>query len=166
MGAVYGPGRVPIVGASGGVYAILLACAVLFPHVKLLLFFILPISIRVIAVLLFGAMILMVLNSLSYRQLGAQFWSDVAHLGGGAAAAFWLWVLPVIGTKARQGQARLNHGAWERKTRDRLAEQAETDRILDKIRQEGLDSLSDRERERLQEATRKQRQEEHRMRRL
>ncbi len=40
----------PLVGASGGVLALLVACAILFPHIKILLFFIVPISIRVIAV--------------------------------------------------------------------------------------------------------------------
>jgi len=150
-----GLGDVPLIGASGGVFAIVLACAVLFPHFRLI-FFLFPVPIRLAAVIIFGGMVLVVLSGLRSGRAGPQFWSDVAHLGGVLAAAFYIWALPALRSGARQHRARLNEGAWRRKMEDRLAEQAEINRILDKINREGLDSLTRRERDILRDATRKQ----------
>jgi membrane associated rhomboid family serine protease len=150
---------VPLIGASGGVYGIVLACAVLFPHFRLI-FFLFPVPIRLAAVIIFGGMILIVLSSLSSGELGGQFWSDVAHLGGAVAAAVWIWILPRLRGTLDERRQKINQGAWERKMHRRREEQTEIDRILDKIRREGLDSLSRAERNRLQDATRRQKDEE------
>ena len=48
---------IPLIGASGGVYGILLACAVLFPTFRVILF-IFPVPIRLAAILIFGGMLL------------------------------------------------------------------------------------------------------------
>jgi len=150
---------IPLIGASGGVYAIVLACAVLFPHFRLLLF-LFPVPIRVAAVIIFGGMVLVVVRSLSAEHVGPQFWSHVAHLGGAVAAAFWIWVLPRIkGELARAGAERAA-GAWQKKLEKRRAEQERIDGILDKIKEQGLNSLSRREKEILREATRRQQHEE------
>ncbi len=156
IGGIYGlPADMPIIGASGGVYGILLACAVLFPHIKLLLYFILPISIRVLSVVIFGAMMLLVLQAL----VRGQAMSDVAHLGGAIGAAFWLWILPQLRSSVSRSRTKINDGAWKRKMQQKQAEQDEIDRILDKIRREGLGNLSHSEKHKLQEATRRQRKE-------
>ncbi len=166
IGALYGlPGDMPIIGASGGVYGILLACAVLFPRIKLLLFFIVPISIRILAGFIFGAMALVVLRALAQGQAYAAM-SDVAHLGGAAAAAFWLWALPPLREGAVEGKAGSRRGAWQRKMKKRQANDEEIDRILEKIKQEGINSLTSRERQKLQEATRKQHEEQRELYRL
>jgi hypothetical protein len=62
--------------------------------------------------------------------------------------------------------ARLQRGAWQRKLGSRQDEQAEIDRILNKIHDSGLNSLSRRERNILQEATRRQQEEDKLIRRL
>jgi len=159
------PRDIPLIGASGGVYAIVLACAILFPHFRLILF-LFPVPIRLAAVIIVGGMILIVLNSLASGRVGPLFWSHVAHLGGAVAAAFWIWALPVFRGKAIRARAKLNAGAWERKIRKRQAEQEEIDRILEKIQRNGLGSLSNKERQKLRDATRKQRQQEHDLYRL
>jgi rhomboid family protein len=153
---------VPIVGASGGVYAIVLACAVFFPHFRLI-FFLFPVPIRLAAVIIFGGMILLVLNSFSTGQFSSKFWSDVAHLGGAVASAFYIWVLPTLRIARTRTTQRRSDGAWRRKMQEREEEQAEVDRILDKIRDEGLQSLSAREKRTLREATDRQREDERRV---
>jgi membrane associated rhomboid family serine protease len=45
------PGGGPMVGASGAVLGVIAACAILFPHI-VLVFFVFPVPIRVMAVLL------------------------------------------------------------------------------------------------------------------
>lgn len=149
------PPYVPLIGASGGVYGIVLACAVLFPQFRLI-FFLFPVPIRLAAVIIFGGMILVVLRSLSSGQVGPSFWSDVAHLGGAVAAAVWIWVLPRMLGTISQTRSRINQGAWDRKMKTRHAEQKEIDRILEKIHIKGLNSLTYKEREKLKRATRKQ----------
>jgi len=159
IGNVVGKGLdVPIVGASGGVYGIVLACAVLFPHFRLI-FFLFPVPIRLAALIIFGGMMFVILGSVSKGQYGPQFWSDVAHLGGAATAAVWIGVLPRISRAAAQAGARRRQGAWRRKLERQAAEQAEIDRILGKVHDHGLNSLSAKEKKTLQDATRRQREE-------
>ena len=145
--------NMPIVGASGGVYGIVLACAILFPHFQLILLFF-PVPIRLAAILIFGGMILMVLQSLAGGHADAdQAMSDVAHLGGAAAAAVWIWILPRIRMKLRFGDRPAGQGRWETKLKRRQEQQEKIDRILDKIRREGIGSLNRRERQLLQQTT-------------
>jgi hypothetical protein len=154
------------------VYAVLLACAVYFPGFKIV-FIILLVPIRVAAVVIFGGMILVVLSGLA--RGGAQgAMSDVAHLGGAVAAAFWIWALPRLGgtrlggkrlrdrlaQKIRRSAQKIRQGAWERKMNRRRREQQEIDRILDKVHREGIGGLTRREKKVLQDATRRQREQE------
>ena len=150
---------VPLIGASGGVYGILLACAVLFPHFKVIIVFF-PVPIRLAAVIIFGGMILLVLNSLSAGAYSGGFWSQVAHLGGAGMAAIWLWVIPRFGGMAQGAFRRASRGSWQHKMQRRRDEQADIDRILDKIRLEGLASLTRKEKHTLKEATHRQQKED------
>ena len=149
---------VPIIGASGGVFGILLACAVLFPNFKLI-FFLFPVPIRMAALIIFGGMILVILGSVSKDHYSPQFWSDVAHLGGAAAAAFWIWGLPKLTRATTDVRTKRQEGAWQRKLERQAAERVEIDRILDKVHTDGLNSLSAREKRTLQDATKRQREE-------
>ncbi len=158
-------GWVPLVGASGGVYGILLACAVLFPNFRIILF-LFPVPIRLGAILIFGAMGLTLLMSLREGAYGGSFWSDVAHLGGAGMAAMWLWVLPRARRTATGAADRVNEGAWQRKMKRRADEQKEIDRILQKIHDSGIASLTGREKRLLQNATRRQKKRENDLTRL
>ena len=166
MGAIVGMrADTPIVGASGGVYGIVLACAVLFPQFRLI-FFLFPVPIRLAALIIFGGMGLLILQSVSHGVYSGQFWSDVAHLGGAVTAAVWIWIVPMFrGTlgRARRGA---RQGAWQRKLDRRAAEETEVDRILDKIRDQGVNSLTRKEKKILQDATHRQREEEQDLHRL
>jgi len=152
------PGWLPIIGASGGVYGLVLAAAVLFPHFQIIFLFF-PVPIRLAAIIIFGAMALMVLQALSAGQ-AYKAMSDVAHLGGAVTAAFWIWGLPKVTQAAREAADKANRGAWERKMKRRSADQAEIDQILNKIHEHGLNSLSGREKRLLRDATERERREE------
>ncbi len=152
----------PIIGASGGVFAIILACAVLFPHFKIIFLFF-PVAIRLAAVIIFGGMIFTVFNSLRLHQGGLEdprFWSDTCHLGGAVASAFCLWGLPRMGgvrlRRALRGGGRAGSGAWKRRMDRLAAEQVQIDRILQKIHDHGVASLTRKEQKTLREATKRQ----------
>ena len=66
---------VPIIGASGAIYGILVAFAVLFPHRQILVFFVFPLQARYL-VLIFG------LISFASAFGGPQGIAHVVHLGG------------------------------------------------------------------------------------
>ena len=156
--------ELPIIGASGGVYGIVLACAVFFPQFRIIFLFF-PVPIRFAALIIFGGMILLVLQSLGAGHAEAAM-SDVAHLGGAVTAAVWVWAIPKLtgaGGVVRVTRARINQGAWRRKVERRAEEEAQVDRILQKIKDEGLSSLSRLEKRILQNATRRQREQERRI---
>ncbi len=152
------PAAMPIIGASGGVFGLVLACAVLFPHFYLILVFF-PVPIRLAAALIFGAMALLVLQAVAAGRTGAAM-SDVAHLGGAVAAAVWIWVVPRVSLRAKLGRDGTGRGRWQRKLARQRRQQAEVDRILDKIRTRGIDSLSWRDKRKLRQASRRPREEE------
>ena len=167
MGALLGnPSWVPLIGASGGVYGILLACAVLFPHMRIIMLFF-PVPIRLGALIIFGGMALFLLTSFRAGVHSGAFWSHVAHLGGAGTAAVWVWVVPRLSGAIRTPRRRRpGPGAWDRRMQQQRQEQAEIDRVLGKIHTEGLDSLSRHERQVLQKATRRHRGEDNELTRL
>ena len=50
-------------------------------------------------------------------------------------------------------QRGVNQGRWERKQKREAATEADVDRILDKVKREGINSLTARERKTLQQAS-------------
>jgi hypothetical protein len=156
-------GHTPIVGASGGIFAILLACAVLFPNFKLFLI-VFPVPIRLAAALIFFTMLLVVWGTFNKKSYGPDFWSQSCHLGGAVAAAFYVWVLPKLGEiRVRSplgGKRRKGSGAWKRRMDKLAAEQAQIDRILQKIHDRGLSSLTRKEQKILRDATKRHQTEE------
>ncbi len=166
IGAAMGSAEwIPLIGASGGVYGIVLACAVYFPHFMIIFLFF-PVPIRLAAIIIFGGMIITVLSGLTGGGATSEFWSQAAHFGGAICAAVWIWGVPRFRRAGLDARAKLNQGAWERKMRRRAEDEGEVDRILQKIQDEGLGSLTDREKRTLQDATRRQRDQERDLHRL
>lgn len=166
VGSIAGvPAGRPIVGASGGVFGIILGCAILLPEMRVVLF-IFPMSMRLLATIVFVVIGLVLLQSFASGQV-MQAMSDVAHLGGAAAAGAWLWLGPRlqgrIGRRFTQGgpaNPNPNSGAWQRRMKRLAEEQAQVDEILKKIHDKGIASLTAREKKILQDATRRQREQE------
>ncbi len=146
---------VPVIGASGAVYGLLVAFAMLYPDAVVYLYFFIPIKAAHMAIL-FG-----LIEFFSGATGATPGVARFAHLGGmltGYLYIRWWWV------------AKLKMAAlWKESTRagdeselptprpaprraakpkpDPNAEMVEVDRILDKILADGLESLTDEERQ-------------------
>ena len=135
-----------MIGASGCVLAVLGACALLFPQFQLILF-VFPVPIRFAAVLFCG---IYVLNLISQ---GANAGGDAAHLAGLAYGVLW----PLYGERwLRNFQAVRQYGKEQRHLRNEQDVRAELDRILRKVHEQGIHSLTAAEKRTLTEATRRQ----------
>jgi len=158
-------GNVPLIGASGGVYGLILAAAVLMPHVQLIFLFF-PVPIRLAAAIIFALMIGAILYGIG-RGAEANTFSQSAHFGGVVMGAVWLFAGPAVG-RARERSIRVHpsRGRWQRRMAKLQAEQNEVDRILLKIAHEGINSLSRHEKKVLHDATKHQKEQEQELHRL
>jgi membrane associated rhomboid family serine protease len=134
---------IPMVGASGAILGMLAACAILFPQfVVIILFF--PVPIRTAAALLTAMYVFFVLTR------GVNAGGHAAHLAGMAAGALY-----VLGTRPLASVTGPLSEALRRRNVDALRQQrAEVDRILQKVHDLGIQSLSGREKRLLRRATR------------
>lgn len=143
-----------LLGASGGVYAVVLACAVFYPQVRVIVF-LFPMPIRFAAALFLGIAVFFTLQEILSNEAMRGGVSNIAHLGGAAAAAAYIWVWPALRMRLPD-RGRAGAGRWERKLRRQRRENEQVDRILDKIRRKGLRSLNWQEKRTLRKASRRQ----------
>lgn len=135
---------VPIIGASGAIFGLIIAFGMAFPDRELLLYFFIRIKAKYFAVLV-GLLELIGLFALPNAGI-ARF----AHLGGLVVGYFYLtWEKYSYPLKRWYGarKHRIEDSAQRREEEKGLKTKAEVDRILDKIGREGLNSLTDRERD-------------------
>ena len=133
----------PLIGASGGVYGIILAAAWLAPEEEILLLYLIPMRIRVLALLLLALAVWALLSS--SRNAGGE----AAHLGG-AIAGWWVARRPhVIDDFFDLFGRRIS----PRTARPLPIDGREVDSILDKADTLGLSALTERERAMLRAAT-------------
>jgi membrane associated rhomboid family serine protease len=132
----------PMIGASGAVLGTLTACAILFPHfIVFFLFF--PVPIRV------AAIILICFASLTIFFRGANAGGEAAHLAGIAAGAIY-----VFSDKWRTAlKLRFKASRWDRHVEQEHKLRIEVDRILKKVHDSGLHSLTASEKRILKKAT-------------
>jgi len=145
--------RTPLIGASAGVFGVLMAAARIAPNAMILVFFLIPMRLAT-AVYLFIALV--VLNLFTG---GPNAGGDAAHLGG--AIAGWFFIrhphllrdffegLPFLSSSSAAGQARRSRPL----RRPNTPSDEEIDRILAKVATQGLHSLTNQERKILQRAT-------------
>lgn len=163
---------IPMIGASGAVYGILLAYGLTFPNSVILIMMIIPMKAKY-AVLIFGLIALM--SSATGSDGGV---AHLAHLGGMLTGFIFLKLtIPSLSAGAKMGGDL--GGAWRRwQTKRRMkvvppkdkpangggqanggfhthGQKSEIDTILDKISREGLQSLTDEEQDILRKAGRK-----------
>lgn len=139
----------PLIGASAGVFGVILASAYIAPNAMVVLLFPpIPLKLKWLA---YGYFLLAVANLL---RGGANAGGDAAHVGGAIAGAFFIRnahllrdFFEVFGS-GRGGRAR---------GPGRDVSQDEIDRILRKVAQQGLRSLSDDEKRTLQRASERMR---------
>ena len=134
-----------LIGASGGVLGLLVACAIMFPQIRVVVI-LFPMPIRTAAVLFAVIFGLIVLTS------GANAGGHLCHLGGMATAYVWVMGKGHMASWKR----RTNNGAYQRKILQRHQQQIEVDRILAKVHSQGIQSLTRTEKKILQQATEEQ----------
>ncbi|HIC51643.1 MAG TPA: rhomboid family intramembrane serine protease [Candidatus Marinimicrobia bacterium] len=142
----------PVVGASGAIYGVLLAYGLLFPNRLVYLYFLIPIKVKYL-VMLIGA-----IAFFSSLNPGNSNISHLTHLSG--------MVIGFIYLRSSINWNTINHFVIHRKDEikrhyeDKKNEQREAlklqvDAILDKINDVGYDNLSESEREFLFKASKK-----------
>lgn len=140
----------PMVGASGGLYAVLMAVAIMFPNLVVLLYGLIPIRMAWLVVLV-------IILSLLRFAAGENAGGEAAHLTGLAAGALYVLYKPWF-TRSRMQR---KSGSWKQKMEQEREFEAEVDRILQKVNREGIQSLSEKEKQTLQEATRREQMARH-----
>lgn len=174
----------PLVGASAGIFGVLFAAAYLRPNqvITLFLFFVLPISMR-IKTLAIGLLVIAIF--VLYTR-GDNAGGQAGHIGGAALGALlirhanwlnWALWLPLDGLKRRghhafgrysggaaggreffTGKPARRPGFFERRKQAKeQSELDEVDRILAKIANQGMGSLTEREKGILQRDTERKR---------
>jgi len=136
----------PLVGASAGVFGVIMACAFIAPNAVVLVYFI-PMKLKFMA---YGYVALAAYNLLSG---GSNAGGDAAHIGGAIAGFFFIRnahllrdFFDVLGDSRKPGKVR-------RRVAGRAVDHEEVDRILAKVQEEGLRSLSEREKAVLRSAS-------------
>jgi membrane associated rhomboid family serine protease len=132
----------PLVGASGAILGMLAAGAILFPNLRVYIWGILPLRLSVLAV------ILAVVSFLGLVR-GQNAGGEAAHLAGMAAGA--VYVL----TAAWRHRVLFNVKMKRRQSTYQSVEtlEREVDRILKKVHDSGIASLSHKEKKILKKAT-------------
>ncbi|MHC5182239.1 MAG: rhomboid family intramembrane serine protease [Planctomycetota bacterium] len=134
-----------MVGASGGIYGLMMALAIMYPQMKILLWGIIPMT-------MVRLVILLVIVSLITIAFGSNVGGEAAHLSGLAMGFVYMKYKPWATRRRMERQK----GAWANKVQQERQFHSEVDRILDKVHREGIGSLSSHEKKLLQEATRRE----------
>lgn len=143
-----------LVGASGAIFGVMLAVAMLTPNVRfMLLFFPVPIKASTLVI------VFAVIEIVSELQAGGNI-AHLAHLGGFLGAYVYLkiifgnrlpWdVFGFLRHKSRPGEDEPGPQVW--RTGNTPVSQRELDMLLDKISRQGINSLTPQEMDRLRKA--------------
>ncbi|MEM9752672.1 MAG: rhomboid family intramembrane serine protease [Planctomycetota bacterium] len=157
-GRVIYDGGAALVGASGGLFGILAACAVLFPDRRVMLLIPpVPMTMRTMAIIFLTLALLSVMAG--SRNAGGE----AAHLGG-AVLGFFLVRKPGLlkwadGLSVPDVKGAIQEKQQQRASMREQLHEKEVDRILAKVKNEGLASLSEAEKRVLNADTQRKRQE-------
>jgi len=132
-----------LIGASGAILGMLAACAILFPQFIVILF-IFPVPIRRAAVILTFLYVVNIFIG------SANAGGDVAHLTGMVVGAGYVYLWPRWKNRSRSF---LHVDDWDKKFKAYSQLQKEVDRILAKVNEQGIGSLTKKEKKTLEEAT-------------
>ncbi|MBG81259.1 MAG: hypothetical protein CMJ39_11210 [Phycisphaerae bacterium] len=155
---------VPLIGASAGVFGVIVGGAILQPRTMVLLFFIIPMRLSTLAFVLIGMSVFFILIGDSNAG------GEAAHLGGAFAGWYFIRrpeqlhdlfnffgkVDPTSKHFAIKGGVRSGASSAAGRSRS-VGKTDKVDRILDKIPREGIQSLTPKEKRILEEASRRDR---------
>jgi rhomboid family protein len=144
------------VGASGCVLGLLGAAAVLFPHAEVYIYFLFPVKIRVVAAVM-GIWYLW-----NILMTGQNAGGDACHLAGLAYGVWWAmkgeswW----NGLRRHARTKPFEPAGFKQRIRQRQSDAELIDRILSKVHERGIGSLTRSEKESLAAATQRQQRDE------
>lgn len=144
-----------LVGASAGIYGIIIAVAVIAPSMQVsLLFPPITLTMRNLAIGVIAVAVGVIVFGIGKNEGG-----EAGHLGGALVGYLLIRMVPVFGVEKKKAK-RSPRRYFEPKIRARtvldLRAQSEVDAILDKISREGFQSLTDEERDLLHRAANKE----------
>ena len=159
---------IPAVGASGSIYGLLGIVAVLYPNATVYVYFLFPLKIRT------AAIILGVIAFLTIQSRGGNYGGEACHLAGLVFGVWWAmrgdawwsstqWRFLPRGDKRPKAARRTPAKTYQKRVGQRRADQEAIDRILRKVYEGGVHSLTEAEKSTLQEATERQRRQDEEM---
>ena len=164
-------GPVSVIGASGALMGVMLAFAMKWPNARVLLWFIIPVKVKYLVAVIIALDLWATRSAMAGNPGGGV--ATWAHLGGAATA----WIYLRYGNRIEARLRRMNPrrarlgvesgkspgsggGSSTRPRRDRPVDGDaldEVDRILDKIRDSGIESLTAKEKTYLDDMSRRYR---------
>lgn len=157
-GLLFNDMNTPLVGASAGVFGVMMAAAFLEPKLEVIAFPIpIPMKLRTLVYVYLGlATVNLVFGKyLSWLPLINAYnaGGDAAHLGGALAGAFFIRRIHLLKDFFDVWNDSRKERRTARNEQDEAARRAEIDRILEKVKTAGLHSLTEKEREALRDET-------------
>lgn len=149
--------QIPVIGASGAIYGVLVAFAVIFPDriVTLLLFFILPVSLKakhLVAIFVGISLFSGIVGIFGSSDNVAHF----AHLGGAFVGYLMLRSNVFFGKiirKIRVIQQQQKTAVEQKRLQNIREKREEVDRILDRINEVGYEGITEQEKQNLKKAS-------------
>jgi membrane associated rhomboid family serine protease len=161
-GALAVDARTPLIGASAGVFGVIMACAYIAPKMMVRLLFP-PISLTM-RTMAYAYLALAVFNLL---RSGSNAGGDAAHVGGAIAGAYFirnshllLDFFDIFGDsrkRKRPGSSAVKRPTPSAAAKRRAREESQVDAILAKVKDEGIASLTDKEKKLLAGDTKRRR---------
>ena len=139
---------IPIVGASGAIYGILVAYAMLFPERYVYVYFMIPVKVKYLVIFLVA------LEFFSGWQTDGV--AHFAHLGGALVGFIYLkyeWRWKINRWSPNNLIRKVKAEAMAKKHAEGMKMMDEVDAILDKINQVGYDNLTRKEKKILEKAS-------------
>ena len=135
----------PLIGASGSILGMLAAAAILFPRMVVYIAGVFPLKMYILAIILLAWSLLSILRP----DVNANAGGEAAHLGGMCAGAIY-----VLSERWRQSlKMKIHKNIWQKNMTEQRDLQSEVDRILKKVHDKGMHSLTFKEKKILKQAT-------------
>lgn len=141
---------VPVVGASGAIYGILLAYGLMFPNRYVYIYFLFPLKVKYFVAIIGGIAFFSSLGT-----SGSNI-SHMTHLSGMIIGFFYIkqdWRLDFLKNHLKKNKRKSTLNNIKKAEREINDFRTEIDRILDKINKVGYDNLTEDEKELLYQAS-------------
>ncbi|HEX9916450.1 MAG TPA: rhomboid family intramembrane serine protease [candidate division Zixibacteria bacterium] len=141
---------IPTIGASGAIFGILVAYALMFPNRLIYIWFLFPVKAKYL-VAFFAVFTLIA----SFRYSGGGV-AHFAHLGGMVVGYLYIkadWKLASISHFLRELRYKRRLTKVTKDKQEEMDIMEQVDRVLDKINAHGMDSLTNREKKLLEKAS-------------